>query len=371
MRNHTARVVLGACLGVTSAFAQAPVTSFESSSLQTSSGSSAGGDILHVPSFGARVWQDDEADYSVRTLFRELHGEFMDRRERYDPSAEVRVRYLPNQGVSGEPGSFDLIGYDFDVEMPVVIYPDAYLLFGLYHYGRHYNTNAPFGSRNNTNNPGANIEPNFGDENLTAAGVRLGFGAFLHPDVLLEVESNLGVYSDLDGDLGRKDFDFPSSALFTVRSLDNFFFKFGVRYNQIYEDAPWLPYLGFSWEVVDGVRIDLLAPEYLEVSFWPSASTAFVLGAEAYGAEYRVRSSAATGKQQSNVHVQEVVAYVGLNQRFSDRLSMQVRTGMVVTGAYDLTTGAESNPNPALNFDNVSGALDQGFYAEISFGIDW
>jgi len=368
MRNQIARVVLAAGLGVASAFAQAPASSiahFQQNG--TSLGSAPSNpdedarDRIDVPAFGARTWQDDRSDYSVTTLFREAHGEFMDRRERYDPSMELRARWMPNQRINNEPGSFDLLGYDFDVEFPVVIYPDSYLLFGLYQYGRHYQTSTPFGS---ANNPGFNAEPNWGDETLTAAGVRLGFGVFLGDNVLLEIETNPGVYSDLEGTLNHKDYDFPSSAMFTVQATDNFFWKIGARYNQVYEDAPWLPWLGFSWEVTDGVRIDVMAPEYLEMSWWPSGSTSVAIGAQVQGAQYRVRSTSSTGKQRANLQLQEVLIYAGLTQRFSDHFSLNVRGGAIVAGDYDLTTGA-------ANFDPAEGALDQGFYADITFGFDW
>ena len=160
-------------------------------------------------------------------------------------------------------------------------------------------------------------------------------------------------------------------ALFSYRSLENFYFKFGLRYNQIYADAPWLPYLGFSWDLSESLRIDLLAPEYFEISYWPEASTSFAFGAEVSGAQYRVHSTLFTGKQEANAQVQEVVAYLGATHRFSDQVSLQIRGGVVLAGEYDLTTGAESATSPFNRFDPAEGALDQGFYADITFGLNW
>ncbi|MGK0156140.1 MAG: hypothetical protein ACI9SE_003107 [Neolewinella sp.] len=377
MRNQLARVTLGAFFGVASAVAQEPATSTgslqlgastaasELSSGQSSFGMSGGGsshfeDTLTLR-YSERLPQQDDNRYTLDQLFRQHHGEFLDRFERYDPALELRARLLPKQRVSDEPGSFDMLGYDFDVEAAMVITTEAYLKFGIYHYGRHYNTTAPFGSRNN---PGINSESNFGDETLTAAGARVGLGWFLTPNLLMELETNPGIYSDLEDSPNHKDFDFPSSALFTYRPVDNFFFKFGARYNQVFEDAPWLPYLGFSWEIVDGLRLDLLAPEYIELSFWPTTSTSFAFGAEVGGAEYRVRSTSSTGKQAADVRVQEVIAYIGMTHRFNDYLSLQARGGLVLAGEYELSSGAS-------NFDPVEGALDQGFYADFTFGLDW
>jgi hypothetical protein len=374
MRNQLARVILGAFFGVASAVAQEPATSTGLLDLgastavdELSSGLSGGGSSHFEDSlalrYSDRSRRQDDSRYSLPQLFRQHHGEFMDRYERYDPALELSGRLMPNQRVSDEPGGFDLFGYDIDIEGAMVITTEAYVKFGLYHYGRHYNTSTPFGSRGN-NPPGFNSESSIGDETLTAAGARVGLGWFLAPNLLMELETNPGIFSDLEDSPNHKDFDFPSSALFSYRPVDNFFFKFGVRYSQVFEDAPWLPYLGFSWELVDGVRLDILAPEYLEVSVWPSAATSFAFGAEVSGAQYHVRSTSSTGKQEADVQVQEVIAYLGMTHRFSDNLSLRARGGVVLAGEYELTTGARF-------FDPAEGALDQGFYADVTVGIDW
>ncbi len=366
MRYQFARVVLGACLVVASAAAQGTAASsvlapegtgsFEAGLSRRQSGDSHLDALRGPRRFDTRAQPQDQVDYTLVGQFRLHHGEFMDRYERYDPNVELRARAFPNMRIGDEPGSFDLLGYDVDVEFPVVITTEAYLLFGVYQYGRRYLTSSDFGTNNN---PGG-----FGDETLTAAGVRLGFGWFLADNVLWEVETNPGAYSDLDSGLKSKDYDFPSSTLFTVRTMDNFFFKIGARYSQVFEDAPWLPMLGFSWEVVDGFRIDVLAPEMVEMSWWPSPSTSFAFGAFVQGAQYHVRTSEALGRQRADVQIQEVVTYLGLTQRFSDNVSLQARAGLVLAGDYELSNGASA-------FDPIEGALDQGLYADVTFGIDW
>jgi hypothetical protein len=368
MRNQIARVVLGASLLIASAMAQAPASSIR---YFQQGGASLGApqrlaaapqlDAEHAqpslarPSIGERLLQDDQ-DYSVVALFREAHGEFMDRRERYDPAVELRARWMPTQNIKREPGDFDLFGYDIDAEFPVVIYPDSYLLLGVYQYGRHYETSNGFGSQGNVRG--------WGDETLTAAGVRVGLGVFVSDNVLFEAVTNPGVYSDLEGTLTHKDYDFPSSAMFTVQANNDLFFKFGARYNQIYQDAPWLPWLGFSWELAEGVRLDLLLPESIEFAWWATASTSFSIGATVQGAQYRVRSSAGTNKEQANVNVQEVLAYIGMTHRLTDTWSFSARAGSVLAGHYDLSDGQNT-------FTRASGSLDQGLYADVSLGIDW
>lgn len=351
MRNHPARVVLGACLIAAAAAAQAPASLFSSRQLGLDAPDRR--ELAVSPSL-----PQDQVDYSLLGQFRLHHGEFMDRRERFTPQIDLRGRILPNQRINDEPGSFDLFGYDLDAEFPILITTEAYITVGAYYHGRRYLFSSAFGTAGN--GPGNGIP----DETLFGAGVKLGFGWFLDENMLLEVETHPGVWSDGDDGLHGDDYDFPSFGLFTLRAVDNFFFKFGARYNQVYEEAPWLPMLGFSWEIVDGFRLDLLAPESLEVSYWPDSSLGFLFGANVTGAEYHVRTDEASGSQRDDLQVQEVVAYLGLISRLNDYVSFGLRAGLVIAGDYDLTTGA-------AGFDRSEGALDQGFYAEASFGISF
>ncbi len=377
MRYHSARVVLGACLVAASVAAQAPA-SISSSAL--TGGSSrfeqlpdGNESALRTRPLGERLADDDnptgyaqqvnplggaqqqDGNYTIFELFRLHHGEFMDRRERYTPQIDLRARILKNASIDHEPGSFDMLGYDFDMKIPAFISTESYLTFGAYYQGRRYVTSNEFGSAGNA--PGNT----FGDETLVGAGGVLGLGVFLDNNWLLEAETRPGVWSDLDDTLHHEDVDFPSMAQFTFRATDSFFFKFGARYNQVYADAPWLPILGFSWEVVEGFRVDILAPESIELSFWPSSSTGILLGANVTGAEYGVHTSEAIN-QRDELRVQEVVTYLGLVSRMNDHVSFMARGGMVVAGDYDLTNGT-------TGFDRAEGALSPGFFGEISFGI--
>lgn len=360
MRHHSARVVFGSCLIAATAAAQAPA-SFSSPASSAGNGlfeRAPAGDEFTFRTRSVRERESEpqgEVDYSLWGQFRLHHGEFMDRRERYVPDIDLRARVLPNQRINHEPGSFDMLGYDFDGSMKALISTDGYLTLGAYYLGRRYVTSPDFGTAGNASG--------IGDETLVGTGAILGFGVFMSENVLFEVETRPGAWSDLDDTLHHEDFDFPSHALFTIRTVDNFFFKVGVRYNQIYEDAPWLPYLGFSWEITEGFRLDILAPETIEMSWWPSASLGLLFGAEITGAEYAVHTEE-TLNQRADARVQEVVSYIGLLSRMSDYTSFMARAGIVVAGDYDLTTGANG-------FNNAEGALDQGFYAEFSFGISF
>jgi hypothetical protein len=372
MRYHSARVVLGACLLAAATAAQAPASPTSNFDLATATNgaSSAFGAASTAGTLGGSLgslnrpaWLDsvqepqDDGRYTMGQIFADHHGEFMNLRQRFDPQVELRARAIPNGRIKDEPGSFDMLGYDFDAEIPVLISTESYLILGAYYGGRRYLTSSAFGTAGNSGG--------IGDETLINTGAKIGFGVFLDSNVLFEMQTNPGIWSDMDDTLHHQDFDFPSSAQFTFRTFDRFFFKLGARYNQVYEEAPWLPIVGFSWEIVEGFRFDLLAPESVEFSFWPNPSTGFMLGGFVTGAEYHVHTSEAIN-QRANARVQEAIAYFGIVQRMTDNFSLQARAGIVVAGDYTLTTGQTS---PAFN--PAEGMLDQAFYADVTMGINF
>lgn len=356
MRYTNARLLLGVSLLVASATGQATF----------STSSNGGSGRLDTPTYldayglsTAGAPQGD-VDYTLRGQFLVHHGEFMDRRQRYTPDVSIGASLLPNARINNEEGSFDMLGTNFDATFRPLVSTDGYLTFGAYYKQRRYLTSSTFGDGGTNGNDG------WGDETLYGMGGKFGFGVFLTDSVLLEAETHPGIWSDIDDTLHHQDFDFPSYGMFTVRSLDNFFFKFGARYNQVYEDAPWLPILGFSWELSEGLRMDVLAPESIEFSLWPSQSFGILLGGFVQGAEYHQhmpRSSPENG-QRANSRIQEAICYVGFMARMTDNVSFMARGGIAVAGDYSLTTGATA-------FDPVDGQIDQTVYAEISLGVSF
>ncbi|MFO1078820.1 MAG: DUF6268 family outer membrane beta-barrel protein [Planctomycetota bacterium] len=294
-------------------------------------------------------------------MFQQSHGAFMAGRARYEPMIKLSSAIMPNQFIAHEPGSFRMFEAGVDANAVFAVSPDNFVKLGLYGNARHYQFTS---------------SSRLADETIYAAGVKVGFGWFLSEDVLLEIEARPGVFSDLDGSLKHNDYDVPSHALFTFRGTSSFYWKLGVRYNQIFADAPWLPYLGMSWDITGTVmppgetsdagawRLDVLLPEYAELSYWMTGSTAFSLGAQIQGAEYHVRTSSVSGRQRDNLRVQEVQAYLGMTHRFNDMFSFMVQAGANVAGQYDLTNGA-------TGFQHVDGALGQGFFATASIGFDF
>jgi len=362
MQNQSARVVFHACLLAAAAAAQAPV-SLESPH-SPSGATSARGDAnraggnpswLTGPGTGIRVPdslatadlpQDD--DYSLRAIFQQVHGDFLLRRERYNPQIELGARVYPSAEIKDETGNFDLLTYDVDLEFAAPIYPDTYVTFGAYYGARRYMTSDAF---------------QLGDESYYHTGLHFGFGHFLDEYTLVEVRTSPGLWSDLDGTIHSKDFDYPSEVTITSRVGDSFFWKIGAQYSQLFEEAPWLPVIGVHWEMADGFRLDVDLPRSVELSLWPTASTGFLLGVDVQGGQYHVRNSLAQGDQRTDSQVQELVAYVGAMHRMNDHLSMFGRVGLVLSGNYDMGDGTPGN--------TVEGDLGQTIFAQFGVGIDF
>src|SRR5689334_17474342 len=120
MRYHSARVVLGACLVAATAAAQA-LASFSIPAprgLESFDRAPTGDelDLRRRPLVDLDDQQQAQGDspYTLRAMFRSNHGEFMDRRERFHPDLNFRIGLIPNEKISGEPGHFDLVNYEFD-----------------------------------------------------------------------------------------------------------------------------------------------------------------------------------------------------------------------------------------------------------------
>ncbi len=290
-----------------------------------------------------------EPDYSLRGLFQQHHGDFLLKRQRFDPLIEVKGQLFPNAAINHEPGRFHLLRGTFDADLPMMVSTDGYLLTGLRLDARRYQFK---------NNPVLN------DETLYQTGIKLGFGAFIDDNVLLEMSVEPTLFSDLDGTVHGKDLDFPARGLFTWRSGDDLFFKLGARYNEVYRDANILPLVGVSYMLSPEFRFDLMLPESAEISWWPDPGLGFLLGVDVQGAQYHVRTSQALGNQRDDVQVQEVLTYFGVMARPSDAFSLFGRVGLAVAGDYKLTNGAAGT-----NF--VEGALDTGVFFEVGMGFDF
>lgn len=348
MPTNTFRILFAASLNVALA-AQAPAVSqtpqTENDSI-LAGGGSFDSDPTEWRTLRARP-QDEGEPYSLRTLFQQDHGDFMQKRKRFDPQVMLRGGSIMNGSIGGEPGEFDMLRGTADLDFRLLVAHNAYISLGAFYDQRTYDTSKM---------------PNFRDETLFATGLNVGFGWFVDEDVLLELKAKPGYWSDLDGTTHSEDFDCWANALATVRYSPEFFFKLGARYNEYYEEANLLPNLGITW-AGETVRVDILLPDYLEVSLWPTPDFGFLFGAEIQGGEYHVRAPSNVNPPTfADTRVQELIAYTGVHWQFTDEMALVLRGGAVLVGKYKLDDGANATPP-------VEGEIDPSMFFDVSIGI--
>lgn len=337
------RILFAACLGVALAAQESALPQTPSTDVEAFGGGRDDGwrTLQNLPEP-----QEPGQDYSWNALFQQEYGDFMLKRARFAPQVLLRGGAMLGGNVTDEPGNFDLWRGTVDANFRAMISHNAYVSFGAFYDTRIYDTQDM---------------PNFDNETLTSTGLNLGLGWFIDKDVLLELKAKPGYWSDLDATLKSEDVDCWASALATVRYSEEFFFKLGGRYNEIYDDAKVLPYVGVTW-AGETIRFDMLLPESIELSLWPTSDFGILFGAEVVGGNYRVRSDVASGRQPGNARVQEVLAYTGIQWQFSDDFGMEIRGGAALAGDYSLEDG-----NPATQ--RIDGQISPAVFFDVSFGI--
>jgi hypothetical protein len=288
-------------------------------------------------------------DYSPGGLFAERHGAYLTRARRYEPKVSARYMLMPNAQVTSEPGSFDLQELRVRGDAPIVLDPDSYLSLGGEFRHRDYNLTS--------NIVGAD------DEDLFVVGARLGAGLFVTDDFMVEGMFRPGLYTDFDGTLTRQDWPWFGHALATYRVQDNVFVKGGAAVSEDFADVDVIPLAGISWVLTDQFRFDVLLPHRAEVSWSPNAGiTTFRVGGYLEGDQYRVRSSAATGKRRVDWQTQEISLAAGLTHRFSDYLCVFGEVGSVVAGDTKFRDGTAQN---------YTGSIEPTFFFNVGVGFDF
>lgn len=299
----------------------------------------------------AAVPQDGHSarDYSPNALFAERHGTFLTQATRYEPKVFARYTLIPNAQVSSEPGSFDMQELRVRGDAPIVVAPDTYISLGGEFRHRQYDL---------TNNIlGAN------DEDLYVIGARLGAGTFVTDEFLLEGMFRPGLYSDLDGTLHTKDWNWFGHALATYRVRDDLFLKAGAAVSEDFADVNLIPLLGISWFVNEQFRFDVLLPHRIEGSWSPNSGVTTVrVGAYLEGDQYHVRGSSATGKRRVDWQTQEITISAGLNHRLTDYLSVFGEIGSVIAGDNKFRDGTSQRFN---------GAIEPTFFFNVGVGLDF
>lgn len=302
-------------------------------------GSSASLDALRYEMSRRR---DDLAD--TIKVFREAHGDFY---AGSNVRAPVRVtyNYVPDASIKGEQGEFSLMEWDFKATVPLPLSRDTFLVVGALAGQRRYQFDGV---------------PGLFDDTLHRYDLRIGYGAFLSDDLMVQAFWQPGIYSDLDGTLHSEDWRLWYARGAAVwRTAENFFVKVGVVVTDAI-DTTAVPVAGFSWQIDERWRIDALLPKDASLSYLASDSLRLFVGFDVEADEYHIRNPEAFGKTRRSVNVQEIYAFVGGEQMFGDHISCFARIGSTVAGHYEYGYG----PGTPL----YTGTLEPGWFVNFGFG---
>jgi hypothetical protein len=282
---------------------------------------------------------------SDQELFVAAHGEFGRAARGSAPMIKVSALHVPDGEVHNEPGEFDLTHYALDATVPIPIGRDTFLIAGAHAGARDYEfTPAVIGAA---------------DEVLYNAGIRFGIGHFVEDELLVQGYWQPSIYSDLDGSLESEDLKLWYGAVLAVkRTSPGWFWKGGLAFTDAV-DSGVLPIAGFSWIIDPQWRVDFLFPRNAEVAYSPDPDWIFSTGLDLESDEFHVRSTAATGKAERDIHVQDLRAFVGAQRRLGPNASVFAKIGTNVVGHYDWSYGAGPD---------YDGTLERGVYGQVGFG---
>lgn len=277
------------------------------------------------------------------TTFREKHGEFATRATAVAPVSLV-ASYLDNGTIHKEPGEFTLGQVLFDATVPVPTSDDAFLVVGALAGVRRYDFEGV---------------PVLEDEDLHNYGIRLGYGAFVDDDLVLQGYWQPSIYSDLDGTLNSADYRLDYGRFLAVyRTSPDWFWKLGVVGTDAV-DTGALPLAGFSWHLSERWSLHVLVPRDATLVYVHGDWTTR-LGLSMEADEYHVRSPSALGLQD-DVHVQELLAQLTVERRLAGGASILVRGGTSLAGNYDFGYGNGT--------DDLTGTLEPGWF--VAGGFSW
>lgn len=269
--------------------------------------------------------------------FRTAHSGFIARATTNPPVSLVGT-WLPEGTIHKEAGEFELGQILLDATLPVPQSRDSFLVVGALSGARHYDFDGV---------------PVLEDDTLHRHGLRIGYGAFLGDDLVLQAYWQPTIYSDLDGSFDSEDYRLTYGRFLAVKEVTpDFFWKLGFIATDAV-DTGALPLIGFTWHLAPNWVFEALLPRDITLAWscgdW-LVTTGFLLDAD----EYHVRSSAELGLDH-DVHVQELVAHLTVERGLVGGLSALVRGGTTLAGNYDYGYGSGT--------DDLSGTLEPGWFA--------
>jgi hypothetical protein len=293
-----------------------------------------------------------DSDYSVNRMFRELHGSFVQNAFVYQPNITLSYHNQRETSIKSDPGQFDFDQFRGEFFFPLAVDPDRFLTIGGSVNDRRYNFTS--------------TAPVAGDEDLFRFALDLGGGWFVEEDWLLQLNFRPGVYSDLDGTLNRRDWQWFGDFVATWRVDESVFLNFGVSRDETFDEVGVYPVLGLSWKISDEFRFDMNLPKKVEFSWLPSASWIWSAGVAVEGDEYNVRAPGT--KQNYYARTQEVEVYLRGTYRLDDYFSLWGRAGSTIAGHYEWRLNANGGGPPTAN---LAGTQDAAFFFEFGAGFSF
>jgi hypothetical protein len=203
------------------------------------------------------------------------------------------------------------------------------------------------------------------DDDYYKINLQVGGTWFVEEDLAITALFSPGVYSDLDGSLNHSDWYFEGSGLATWKSSDELYWKVGIAADETFDDVPVFPLFGFSYLIDEEWRVDVLLPWAAVLSYLANSQTTVALGLELEGAAYNIRSSAGTGKVETENRIQEFRAYLGVEYQFAEQFSTSARFGAILAGDYDIRTG--SGPGAGISDGDIEPAL----FFQVGLGLSF
>jgi len=301
---------------------------------------------LTAPVFAQQQPEQGTASESgtAKARFLAAHGDFAEKARRFTPMIELSALHLPEGKVHKEPGEFELTHYKLEALIPIPMGRDTFLLAGAHFGARNYDFSGVSGAE---------------DDVLYSAGLRVGAGHFINDDFVIQAYWQPSLYSDLDESLNSEDWKlWYGAALATYRCRDNLFLKVGVLLTDA-QDTGAIPLAGVCWTFHPQWRLDILLPRHAEVSWSLSRPLNLQVGLESESEEFHVRTGTPQGTRETDVHVQDIRAYLGASYRFTDMLSTFAKVGSPVAGDYKWRDGGAK----------YDGTLELAFFAQMGLGL--
>jgi hypothetical protein len=289
-----------------------------------------------------------EQDYSVGGMFGERHREVLAKARGFDPNFEISGFWQPNMEVKDQPGQFD--GHEFrsDLWSEMAVDPDGWMRGGFHAHLRDFQIDEPMAGMH-------------GNEQLWELGAVLGGGRFRDDDTFVELQFEPGVYSDLDGTLTSKDWEFYGHARITWRHDDHLFFVGGVRADRTFADLDAYPQAGVVVQMHEAWRFDMLLPNYMKVQWNPTAALLLDLGLELDGNQYTIRESAGMGSGVFTWRTQDLRLFLGAAYRMTDAISLFGRVGGTIAGEYEFNGSSGQTEGTPIG----------SAFGEVGLGFDW